>query len=60
MRKTLCCSMFGIFFVMLMTFSIGVVYAGPCELPQFDPDNFNDSLTIDNLYFPLVPGTTFV
>ena len=46
--------------VMFLAFSIGVVQAGPCELPDFDSAEFPDPLTIDNPYFPLVPGTTFV
>jgi hypothetical protein len=59
-KKARRCLTFGIFFVMLMTFSIGVVYADPCNLPQFDPDNFHNPLIIDNPYFPLEPGTIFV
>jgi uncharacterized protein YrzB (UPF0473 family) len=30
------------------------------ELTDFDPDNFNDPTTIDNKWFPLIPGTQFV
>jgi len=46
--------------VMLMGFSIGVVQAGKCELPDFFSADFSDPLTIDNPYWPLVPGDTFV
>jgi hypothetical protein len=30
------------------------------ELADFDPDNFDDPTTIDNEWFPLIPGTQFV
>ncbi len=30
------------------------------ELADFDPDNFDDPTTIDNKWFPLIPGTQFV
>src|SRR5919106_2004323 len=30
------------------------------ELAEFDPDNFDDPTTIDNEWFPLIPGTQFV
>jgi len=46
--------------VMLLGFSIGVVQAGPCVLPDFDTAIFSTPLTINNPYWPLVPGTTFV
>jgi len=46
--------------VMLLSFSVGGVQAGPCELPDFGSASFTDPLTIDNPYFPLVPGKTFV
>ena len=46
--------------VMLLAFSIGVAQAGPCELPDFSSASFTNPLTIDNPYWPLVPGTTFV
>jgi hypothetical protein len=45
---------------MLLGFSIGIVQAGSCELPDFGSASFTNPLTIDNPYFPLKPGTTFV
>lgn len=60
MRKVLCCLTFAIVLIMSIGFSIGVVYGGHCELPQFDSDNFDNPLDIDNEYFPLEPGTIFV
>jgi len=60
MRKVLCCLTFAIVLIMSIGFSIEVVYADPCELPQFDSDNFDNPLDIDNPYFPLEPGTIFV
>lgn len=36
----------------------GRAVAGPV-LPDFSPGNFTSGAPIDNLYFPLVPGTTF-
>ena len=44
----------------LLIFGAVSVQAGPCELPEFDPANFTDPLTIDNPYWPLFPGTIFV
>jgi hypothetical protein len=44
--------------VVLIGFLIGVAEAGPCELAEFQLTNFSDPG--DNIYFPLVPGTTFV
>ena len=46
--------------VILLGFSTGAVQAGRCELPDFESASFGDSLTIDNPYFHLEPGTTFV
>lgn len=46
--------------VMLLGFSIGVVQAGPCELPDFASASFTDPLSINNPYWPLVPGTAFI
>ena len=60
MRKVMCCLTSVMVVVMLIGFSIGVVHAGPCELPDFASASFTDPLTIDNPYWPLVPGTTFV
>ena len=45
---------------MLTGFSVGVVEAGKCKLPDFFSASFSNPLIIDNRYFPLVPGTTFV
>lgn len=33
--------------------------AGLATIPDFDAARFSDSLTIDNPYFPVVPGTTW-
>jgi hypothetical protein len=30
------------------------------KLADFDPDHFNNPTTIDNEYFPLIPGTQFI
>ncbi len=46
--------------VMLLSFSVGGVQAGPCELPDFNSASFTTPLIINNPYFPLVPGTTFL
>jgi len=46
--------------IMFLGFSIGVVHAGPCELPDFATATFSNPTVIDNPYLPLVPGTTFV
>jgi hypothetical protein len=46
--------------VMLINVSVGVVQAGPCELPDFSSASFDTPTDIDNPYWPLVPGTTFV
>jgi len=46
--------------VVFMGFSIGVAPAGPCKLPDFVSASFANSTLIDNPYFPLMPGTTFV
>lgn len=44
--------------VILIGFSIGVVQAGPCELPDFDEANFG--APVDNPYFPRALDTTYV
>jgi len=46
--------------VMLVGFSIGVVQAGPCILPDFNAANFTSPVT--NPYFPMqgATGTTYV
>jgi len=36
-----------------------VAASGLTTLPDFDAASFSDSLTIDNPYFPVVPGTTW-
>ena len=46
--------------IMFLGFSIGVVQAGPCELADFASASFTTPLTIDNPYWPLESGTTFV
>jgi len=46
--------------MMLLSFMSGVAQAGPCELPDFGSASFTDPLVIDNPFWPLVPGTTFV
>ena len=61
MRKVMCCLTSVMAGVMLIGFSIGVVHAGPCELPDFDADNFTTPPLIDNPYLPLsVIGYTYV
>jgi hypothetical protein len=60
MKKLALCLSLTIAVVMLLGFSIGIVLADPCELPDFASTSFTDPLTIDNPYWPLVPGTTFV
>lgn len=60
MKKLTFCLSLTIAMVMLLGFSIGVAQADPCELPDFASTSFTDPLTIDNPYWPLVPGTTFV
>ena len=46
--------------MMLLGFLIGTAQAGPCELPDFGSASFTNPLVIDNPFWPLVPGTTFV
>jgi len=46
--------------VMFLGFSTGILHAGSCELPDFFSASFTNPLDIDNPYFPLIPGTTFV
>jgi len=46
--------------VMLLSLSVGAVQAEPCELPDFESASFSNPTNIDNPYFPLIPGTTFV
>jgi len=47
----------------LLTIAAALVAAGPAQARTvsipFSASNFSDPLTIDNKYFPLVPGTTF-
>jgi hypothetical protein len=50
MRKVICGFTSAMAVVMLIGFSVGVVQAGPCELPVFNPDNFDDPQ--DNVYLP--------
>ena len=65
MRKLMCCLTSVLVLVMLLGFSIGVVQAGKCELPDFASAKFSNPTRIDNPYFPLnpelplVPGKTF-
>ena len=60
MRKALCCLTFAIVLIMSIGFSIGVVQAGPCKLPDFGAASFTAPQIINNPYFPLIPGTTFL
>jgi hypothetical protein len=60
MRKVICRLIPAIVAVILMTFAVRTVRAGPCELPVFDPHNFSHPTKIDNPYFPLIPGTVFL
>ena len=46
--------------IMLLSFLTGAVEAGPCELADFGSASFTEPLVIDNPFWPLVPGTTFV
>jgi len=46
--------------IIFFGFSIDTVQAGPCELPDFASTSFSNPTVIDNPYFPLIPGTTFV
>jgi hypothetical protein len=39
---------------------VGPAFADPALLPEFDPDDFEKGAAIDNPYWPLIPGTTFV
>ena len=62
MRKVMCCLTSVMAVVMMIGFSIGVVQAGPCELPDFDAGNFDEP--VDNPYLPQSvtddPGTTYI
>lgn len=58
MRKIMCFLTTAMVVVMLIGFSITNVLAGSCELPDFDPANFDNPQP--NSYFPLEPKTTFV
>ena len=60
MRKVMYCLTSVIVAVTLIGFSVSIVQAGSCELPDFSSANFTTPLIIDNPYWPLVPGTTFV
>ena len=51
---------FALGLVILLGFSTGAVHARPCELPDFGSASFTQPLVIDNPFWPLVPGTTFV
>lgn len=51
MRKLMCCLTSVMVVVMLMGFSVGVVRAGKCELPDFDADNFTSPA--DNPYLSM-------
>ena len=46
--------------IMVLSFLTGAAQAGPCELPDFGSASFTEPLVIDNPFWPLVPGTTFV
>jgi hypothetical protein len=46
--------------MMFLGFSVGVVQAGPCNLPDFASTSFSHPLEINNPYLPLVRGTTFI
>jgi hypothetical protein len=60
MKTKMYCLTLAMAVVILIGVSIGVVQAGPCELADFDSASFSDPLNIDNSYWPLEPGTTFV
>ena len=50
MRRVMCCLTSVMVVVMLIGFSIGVVQAESCELPNFDDYEFDKP--VDNPYFP--------
>jgi hypothetical protein len=59
MRKVMCCLTSAMAVVMLIGFSIGVVHAGPCELPDLEDYYFDSPQS--NPYLPIPdPGTTYV
>jgi len=60
MRKIMYCLTSVMLLVVLIGLPVGVVQAGPCELADFFSADFSAPLTIDNPYWPLVPGDTFV
>lgn len=58
MRTVICCLTSAIALVMLIGFSMSFVEAKNYELPAINPADFDSP--VDNPYFPLVSGTTFV
>lgn len=58
MRKVMCCLSSVMVVVMLMGFSIGVVQAGTCEIPDFNASNFTSPIA--NQYFPMAIGDVYV
>jgi hypothetical protein len=59
MKTKMYCLTLAMAVVMLIGVSVGVVQAGPCELPVFDSENFTNPTDIDNSYWSLIPGTIF-
>ena len=48
-------------FIMIMIISLtGLALPTQALIPSFDKSNFHNPLNIDNVYFPLTPGTTFI
>jgi hypothetical protein len=60
MKTKMYCLTLAMAVVMLIGVSISVVQAGSCELPDLDSASFSNPLIINNDYWPLVPGATFV
>ncbi|HEX9920008.1 MAG TPA: hypothetical protein VGB21_00800, partial [Candidatus Methylomirabilis sp.] len=58
MKRLIRCLSSTLAVAMLISFWIGVVEAKRYELPALNPGDFVS--VIDNRYFPLVPGRTFV
>jgi len=60
MRTLVLMGRFTLGVIMVFGFLVGAAQAGPCELPEFGSASFTNPLVIDNPFWPLVPGTTFV
>jgi hypothetical protein len=49
-----------IFIMIMIIFLTGLALPTQALIPSFDKSNFHNPLNIDNVYFPLTPGTTFI